>query len=175
MAPAEAGLFVVFNVFVEGAVPMKTAIVGLMFVAAQGAPAAAHARPPEAPLAAVQRLFDAMRQRDTTTMRGLMDPSVRLVTTASRNGEPVIRHATADEWIGAVGRATVELDERTWDPRVEVDDNLATVWLKYEFVAGGQFSHCGVDAFQLFKSAAGWRIFQVADTQRRENCWHKPA
>jgi hypothetical protein len=31
-----------------------------------------------------------------------------------------------------------------------------------------------VDAFQLFKGPAGWRIFQVADTQRRENCWHKP-
>lgn len=155
---------------------MRTALVGLVIVVALGTPGAASARTPvDEPLAAVQRLFDAMRQRDTATMRELMDPSVRLVTTANRNGQPVIRHATVDEWIGAVGRATVELDERTWGPRVEVDDNLATVWLKYELVAGGQFSHCGVDAFQLFKSTAGWRIFQMADTQRRENCWHKPA
>jgi len=154
---------------------MRSTLVRLALVAALGTPAAAYARTPaDEPLAAVQRLFDAMRQRDTATMRALMDPSVRLVTIATRNGQTVIRHATVDEWIGAVGRATVELDERTWDPRVEVDDNLATVWLKYEFVAGGQFSHCGVDAFQLFKSPAGWRIFQVADTQRRENCWHKP-
>ena len=154
---------------------MRTALVGLVIVVAFGTPAPAYAWTPDEPLAAAQRLFDAMRQRDTATMRGLMDPSVRLVTTANRGGQPVTRHATVDEWIGAVGKATVELDERTWDPRVEVDDNLATVWLQYEFVAGGQFSHCGVDAFQLFKSPAGWRIFQVADTQRRENCWHKPA
>lgn len=154
---------------------MRTALVGLVMMVALGTPPTAVAwAPADEPLAAVQRLFDAMRQRDTAAMRELMDPSVRLVTTTTRNGQPVIRHATLDEWIGAVGRATVELDERTWDPRVEVDDNLATVWLKYEFVAGGEFSHCGVDAFQLFKSPVGWRIFQVADTQRRENCWHKP-
>ena len=32
-----------------------------------------------------------------------------------------------------------------------MSDRLATVWVKYAFYAGGEFSHCGVDAFQLFK------------------------
>lgn len=153
---------------------MRLLLLTFAFAAPLGGPAAAQTAG-DTPLAAVQRLFDAMRQRDTATMRGLMDPGVRLVTTMTRNGQPVLRLGTVDEWIGAVGRAGVELDERTWDPEVEVDDKLATVWVKYEFVAGGQFSHCGVDAFQLFRSPAGWKIFQVADTQRRDNCWHKPA
>jgi hypothetical protein len=46
--------------------------------------------------------------------------------------------------------------------------------VKYELLAGGEFSHCGVDALQLFKSASGWLVVQVADTQRRQGCWHKP-
>jgi hypothetical protein len=126
------------------------------------------------PLAVVEQLFNAMRVRDTLTMRTLVDPHARLVSVGVRDGQPILRRATMDEWISAVGSATVELDERIWDAKVEVDHELATVWVKYEFVLDGQFSHCGVDAFQLFKGPAGWRIFQVADTQRRENCWHKP-
>jgi hypothetical protein len=128
----------------------------------------------DGPLAVVEQLFAAMRVRDTAAMRELVDPDVRLVSTGIRGGRPRLRLSTLDEWFNAVGAATVDLDERIWDPVVEIDHELATVWVKYEFVAGGRFSHCGVDAFQLFKSAEGWRIFQVADTQRREGCWHKP-
>src|SRR5436309_1278445 len=84
------------------------------------------------------------------------------------------RAISIDRWLQVVDAATRELDERSWGSEVRIDDNLATVWVKYEFVAGGQFSHCGVDAFQLFKGPTGWKIFQVADTHRRENCWHRP-
>jgi hypothetical protein len=127
------------------------------------------------PMATVQRLFDAMRQRDTSTMRAQFDSTVRLVSTSERDGVPVMRPIPIERWLQAVGAATRELDERIWDGEVRIDGNLATVWVKYEFVAGGQFSHCGVDAFHLFKGPTGWRIFQVTDTQRRENCWHRPS
>lgn len=149
-------------------------IVGVLPLVLIASPLAAQQPSTDSPLATVERLFDAMRRRDTTAMRVLFDSTARLVTTSHRNGQPVMRTAAVEAWLGAVGRATQELDERIWDPVVQVDDNLATVWVKYEFVAGGQFSHCGVDAFQLFKSSAGWKIIQVTDTQRRENCWHKP-
>jgi ketosteroid isomerase-like protein len=128
----------------------------------------------EGPLVAVQRLFDAMRQRDTAAMRALLHPDARLFTAGRRHDQPALRVVAVEDWLSAVGRASVELDERIWDPKVEIDHELATVWVKYEFVAGGTFSHCGVDAFQLFRGADGWRIFQVADTQRREDCWHRP-
>jgi hypothetical protein len=85
-----------------------------------------------------------------------------------------MRSVPIERWLAAVAGATISLDERIWDAEVRVDDNLATVWVKYELVAGGEFSHCGVDAFQLFRSAAGWKIFQIADTQRRENCRRAP-
>ena len=61
-------------------------------------------------------------------------------------------------------------DERIWDAEVRVDGNLATAWMKYAFYAGDEFSHCGVDAFQLFKGVDGWKVFHVADTRRREGC-----
>ena len=66
--------------------------------------------------------------------------------------------------------AGIKLDERIFDVEVRQSDNLATVWTRYSFFEGEQLSHCGYDAFQLFKSAQGWRIIAIADTQRREGC-----
>jgi hypothetical protein len=148
-------------------------VVGFLTLVLAASPLPAQQPPDDGPLATVERLFEAMRQRDTTTMRAQFDSSARLVATSNRNGVPTMRVIPIEQWFEGVGRATQTLDERIWDPVVQTDDNLATVWVKYEFLVGGEFSHCGVDAFQLFKGAEGWKIFQVADTQRRESCWHK--
>jgi hypothetical protein len=40
----------------------------------------------------------------------------------------------------------------------------------YSFFAGPRFSHCGIDAFQLFRGPGGWKIFQLTDTRRRTGC-----
>jgi hypothetical protein len=154
---------------------VKAVVLIGLFVLPLGAATAQAPRGADGPLAVVERLFDAMRQRDTAAMRAAFDTSARLIGTSNRNGVPTIRVIPIQQWLEAVGRAGVQLDERIWDPVVQSDDNLATVWVKYEFLAGNEFSHCGVDAFQLFKGASGWKIFSVADTQRRDNCWHKPA
>jgi hypothetical protein len=121
----------------------------------------------------VVRLFDAMRTRDTATMRAVFDTTARLVTTAtSREGKPVMRVTAIDRFIQAIATApgATKLDERIYDVEVRQHDNLATVWTRYTFYAGEQLSHCGYDAFQLFRSDQGWRIFMIADTQRREGC-----
>jgi hypothetical protein len=53
---------------------------------------------------------------------------------------------------------------------VRIDGPLAVVTVDYSFYAGQQFSHCGIDAFQLFRGPAGWKIFQLTDTRRRTGC-----
>jgi predicted metal-dependent phosphoesterase TrpH len=44
------------------------------------------------------------------------------------------------------------------------------VWTAYDFHVNSRFSHCGYDSFQLTRTAAGWKIIAIADTQRREGC-----
>jgi hypothetical protein len=68
------------------------------------------------------------------------------------------------------------LDEQIWDLEIQVDDRLATAWMKFAFFRSEEFSHCGVNAMMLFKDTDGWKIFGLADTSRRgeENCWMPP-
>lgn len=121
----------------------------------------------------VDRMFDAMRSRDTAVLRALFDTTARLMTAGvSREGKPVLRVSTIDRFIQGIAGAPagMTLDERIFDVEVRQDANLATVWTRYSFYAGEQFSHCGFDAFQLYRSEQGWRIIGIADTQRREGC-----
>lgn len=135
---------------------------------AQGSPANAE----QEVLAVVNKLFDAMRTRDTAVMRSLFDSSARLVTTASRDGQPTIRSTRITDFISIIGRAPAAdtLNETISDTEVRVDDNLATVWTAYDFHVNSRFSHCGYDAFQMVRTPEGWKIIAIADTQRREGC-----
>lgn len=120
--------------------------------------------------AVVHDLFRFMKAGDADAMAGLMHDEVRLVTTGVQNGAPVARVVPVDSWLEGVRTSEAELDERLYDVEVRVSGGLATVWTGYDLLVDGEFSHCGVDAFQLVRTADGWKILQVADTRRREGC-----
>jgi hypothetical protein len=139
-----------------------------------GLPCRAYAQEDEeaAVMAVVEGLFDAMRAGDSTALRAALHPSATAATASIREGVPTLtRETSLDGFVQAVGTPHEDVwDERIWDAGVEVDGPLATAWMKYAFYAGETFSHCGVDAFQLFKGQDGWKIFHIADTRRQEGC-----
>lgn len=135
-------------------------------------PAAAQEGEEAAVMAVVESMFDAMRAGDSAAMRAVLHPTATGTSVSVQDGVPTLtREESLDGFVQAVGTPHEEVwDERIWDAEVRVDGNLATAWMKYAFYLGDQFSHCGVDAFQLFKGEDGWKVFHIADTRRREGC-----
>lgn len=134
-------------------------------------PSSVAAQSPKAQvLEVVERLFTGMRGADTTVMRSTFHPDMRLVTTATREGGPVATVVPIDRWLAGVAESEQLLDERIYEPEIQVADNLATVWTYYTFHAGGRFSHCGYNAFQLVLTEGGWKIVHVADTRQTDGC-----
>jgi ketosteroid isomerase-like protein len=121
-------------------------------------------------VAAVQKLFDAMRTADTAAVRAAFHPDARLFVPGEANGRTTLRNSTVSDFVNAVGAARERFDERFRDPEVRVDGALASVWTYYDFRRGEQFSHCGIDAFQLARTDAGWKILQIAYTVRQQDC-----
>lgn len=143
------------------------------------APAAAQAGPSDPAakeaLDVVVRLFDGMRAKDTAMVRSTFHETARLMSAArGPGGTPVVEVGDLDQFLTSIANANVYLDERLYEIEVRVDDGLATVWTEYDFWAGDRFSHCGVDAFQLARTAEGWKIIQITDTRRREGCTRAP-
>jgi hypothetical protein len=142
-------------------------------------PAAAHAQAkPSAEddvRAVLRRLFDGMRAADSAQIRSVMAPGVRFASVDTRATPPGITYQPVDGWLSGVANSAKRWDERVFDVQVRVDGSIAQVWAPYVFYLDGKIRHCGVDAVELLHDGAGWKITQLADTQRREGCREVPA
>jgi ketosteroid isomerase-like protein len=152
---------------------MKLALPALLVLATLAAqPLRAQADEEAAARAAVTALFDAMRAGSAEGVRAAFTPDARLQSAGMRpDGQAVLRSEQVENFATAVGAPRDEVwDERidAWD--VRVDGPLAVVTTDYSFYAGDRFSHCGINAFQLLRTADGWKIFQLVDTRRRTGC-----
>ncbi len=127
--------------------------------------------PNEDVMKVVESLFEGMRKGDSTMVRNVFSEQARLMTVIVKDGQPLLRTGSVDGFVKAVGTPhDKSWNEPIWDFEVKIDGKLAQVWTKYAFYLGDDFSHCGVDAFQLFNGEDGWKIFQLTDTRQFENC-----
>ena len=126
----------------------------------------------KAVLATVQRMFDAMRTKDTAAFREIFAPDAKLVGMRTRQSGEQIIQVLPWERFGAMMAADTrgEWIERAWSPEVRIRGSLATVWAEYDFHFGEKPSHCGVDAVQLLKTPTGWKIVSIADTYEATGC-----
>ncbi|MBW3569819.1 MAG: hypothetical protein KY467_01820 [Gemmatimonadetes bacterium] len=113
-----------------------------------------------------------MRTRDSAAVRAAFTPGARLQTALLRpDGRPELREDSVGAFVRAVGAPSdVAWDEQVDSMHVRIDGPLAVATADYTFFAGPRLSHCGINAFQLFRGPDGWKIFQLTDTRRRSGC-----
>lgn len=122
--------------------------------------------------AVVHDLFDAMRSGDSATVRRVFHPEVRMVTSFRRDGQPTIAiEADLSGFVEMVGTPHEQVyDERIWGLLIRTDGDFGMAWMNYAFYLGPQLSHCGIDLFEMVRTAGGWKIINLADTRQREGC-----
>jgi hypothetical protein len=137
--------------------------------------ASAGAGEEKAVIAAVQRFFDTMAACDAAGMRAVLEPEGRFFRLAKGpDGADAIRNSSNAEFLARLGPCPERFLERMWEPQVRVHQGLATLWAPYDFWRGATFSHCGIDAFDLVKTASGWKIVGGAYTVEPEGCAPSP-
>jgi len=121
-------------------------------------------------LAVVNAIFDGMRKVDSAMVRPLFHAKARFITVDSRSPGATVQDSI-EGFIRSIGRPRTEVwDERLSNVRTMIDGSLASVWADYKFFRGNTLSHCGVDHFLLVKEGGSWKIIELSDTRRRENC-----
>jgi hypothetical protein len=122
-------------------------------------------------LGVVSSLFEGMRTRDADLLKSLFHPDALMTGTGLRDGSYQVTMDPPDGWIASISSYSGgEIDERFYDPKVEVSGPLASVWTEYDLFVGGEFRHCGVDAFHLARTDDGWKIVHIADTRVQDGC-----
>lgn len=116
----------------------------------------------------IRTLFHAMRSGDSALARTAFHPQARLSRAPGGDDGLTVDDEALEGFISEIGREHAKAwNEKIWDWEIKIDGNMATVWTKYAFYLGGEFSHCGVDAFQVVKTGRSWKILNLIDTMRR--------
>lgn len=123
--------------------------------------------------AVINKLFLGMEKGDSAMVHSTFAKEVSLLTAfRDKNNNPkLVRESSIDDFLKAVGTPHPETwYEETWGFVIQIDGDFAQAWCEYAFYVGNKFSHCGIDAFNLFKDQDGWKIVHLADTRRKEGC-----
>lgn len=121
----------------------------------------------------INTLFDAMRKGDSSLARSVFAKGTVLFQSISndKHGNGVLSTDNADAIVKAIGIPhALVYDERIVFDAIKIDGDLACVWAPKQFYLGDQFDHCGVDVFQLMRTADGWKVIYLVDTERKDNC-----
>jgi hypothetical protein len=114
----------------------------------------------------IQNMFQAMLQADTTLLKTCFSDKVIFQTILNKPEGAVIKTEFINDFIQSIGKQTPNvLDERIEFGAIQMDDLMATVWTPYTFYYKGQYSHKGVNSFQLVKLKEGWKIQYLIDTR----------
>ena len=122
-------------------------------------------------VAVAQRLFDAMAAKDAAAARALALPDARHVALRA-NG--VVNISTHEQFVTRLAAGKGVWLERMWNPKVLIHGGLAVVWADYDFHRDGKFSHCGVDSFNMVKTADGWKLAEISYTTETSGCPESP-
>jgi hypothetical protein len=120
----------------------------------------------------INTLFNAMRKGDSTLLRSVFSRGMILQSISTdKNGKPVLSTESVDGLVKDIGTPHADIyDERVVYNAIKIDGDLACIWAPAKFYVGAQFDHCGVDAFQLIRTANGWKVFSLVHTARKDNC-----
>jgi amino acid permease len=114
----------------------------------------------------IQNMFQAMLQADTSSLRICFSDKVIFQTIVNKPEGVMINTESINDFIKSIGKQTPNaLDERIEFGAIQIDPLMATVWTPYTFYLKGQYSHKGINSFQLVKFKDGWKIQYLIDTR----------
>ena len=120
----------------------------------------------------IVQLFDGMQKHDSTMIRACFHPSARMQSVGIEPKTGIVglmTEASIDNFVKTVGSMpmNVKIEERVLSYEIRIDAQMATAWTPYELYVNEKRQHCGVDAFQFYKTDKGWKILSIVDTRRK--------
>ncbi len=121
----------------------------------------------------ISTFFKGLHKGDTILINKTINSTLKLQTIfVSKEGENILKTENKKDFLLSVFNKK-EKDvwlEKLLSISIKVDENLASVWMPYEFYFNNKFSHCGVNSFQLFNNNGNWEIIYLVDTRRKKGC-----
>ena len=119
----------------------------------------------------IDQFVEGINNSDTIAIRKVVDPSIGLLTIFNDGKKNIMAAETLEMLFENIVKPRTKLQkEEQAGCVVETNFILASVWCNYKYFVNNKISHCGVNAYQLYKTKRGWKIIQMTDTRQKHNC-----
>ncbi|MFP4845890.1 nuclear transport factor 2 family protein [Winogradskyella sp. PE311] len=121
----------------------------------------------------ITTFFNAFHKQDTSALKSMVSYKIVLQSVSiNKEGKTVLRQDDFNKFITSIASIpkAKKFEEKLTSFSIQVDGPMANAWVGYEFWFDGNFSHCGVNSFQLIKENKAWKIIYLVDTRRKEDC-----
>lgn len=118
----------------------------------------------------IDLFIEGTNNQDAEVINKVIDRSIGLLTVFYDGSKSILTAESIDMFFENIENEEVDgYREELLNYKINLSEVLATVWCDYNFYHNGIFSHCGENAFQLYKSSKGWKIIQITDTRYSKN------
>ncbi|SDR68306.1 nuclear transport factor 2 family protein [Gramella sp. MAR_2010_147] len=121
----------------------------------------------------VEDFFKAFHEQDTVKLKSFAVDGMKLQSVSTdTDGNTKITSEVFSKFIKGIASipSEVPFKEELHEFKIEENGLLATVTTPYSFYYNGNFSHCGVNSFQLVKFDGEWKIVYLIDTRTKKDC-----
>ena len=122
-------------------------------------------------MAPVRAIIAGIAAHESAALAAQLRPDADITVAAERpDGSHAIRHLTPAEFSGSVRPGPERLEARLGEPVIQVDGDIAVVWVSYLFFRDDQLDHCGVNHFDLIRENQEWKVQNVTWSSRTTGC-----
>ena len=117
--------------------------------------------------------FEAFHKQDTVMLKSMVMGNINMQSiSVTREGKTRMDENDYSSFLNSIAGIPKDktFEEKLLGFDIKIDGNMANAWTPYEFWFDGNFSHCGVNSFQLAKDNGKWKIIYLVDTRRQEGC-----
>jgi hypothetical protein len=119
----------------------------------------------------IEQFFEGFHKQDSTIVLETIHKDIKMQSIGTnREGNSVLNTSEFEKFINSIISIPKDktFKEDILGYTIQIDGNMAHVWTPYQFWFDGNFSHCGVNSFQLFKDDGHWKIIYIIDTRRKD-------
>jgi hypothetical protein len=128
----------------------------------------------KAVISVVENFFLALEKHDSTLAVTVVLPEAKFFSVREDSSGVRWNSSVGEDFIKRVASSEEDWLERMWEPKVLIHKQMAVVWTPYDFYRNREFSHCGIDAFNLIKTNKGWKIAGIVYTVEPDGCEASP-
>ena len=119
----------------------------------------------------VDQFIDGINKGDTLLLGKIIDPNVGFLTVFHDSQKSILTADVVEAFFeGIAAPRNVEYHEEQKNCIIYSDGIIAAAWCEYVFYIEKKISHCGINAYQLYKTKKGWKIIQTTDSRHNINC-----